>query len=144
VKLIFLEHRQKYSEMSTTRGGRNNRKVKNELKQGQPNEAGSSSFGEGEQPEKKKAEKRSGKRGLTSAEREAWRKNTKRKMKADTKATVRKELPEVLVSVLEEAHEGSCQHAKFLLEFAGPETLPDTKEENKNRSLAQMLVDRLG
>ena len=65
-------------------------------------------------------------------------------MKADTKATVRKELPEVLVSVLEEAHEGSCQHAKFLMEFAGPETLPDTKEENKNRSLAQMLVDRLG
>jgi len=128
--------------MSTTRGGRNNRKEKNELKKGQPTEAGSSSVGE--QPEKKKKEKRSGKRGFTEAEREAWRKNTKRKMKADTKATVRKELPEVLVSVLEEAHEGSCQHAKFLMEFAGPETLPDTKEENKNRSLAQMLVDRLG
>jgi hypothetical protein len=126
--------------MGTTKGGRKNSKAKNKLKQSQPKKAGSTSVGE----EKKKQDKRSGKRGLTAEERVAWRVNTKRKMKADTKATVRKELPEVLVSVLEEAHEGSCQHAKFLLEFAGPETLPDTKEEKRNRSLAQMLVDRLG
>jgi hypothetical protein len=130
--------------MGTTRGGRKNSKAKDKLKQSQPKEAGSTSLGDKEHPEKKEQDKRSGKRGLTAEERVAWRVNTKRKMKADTKATVRKELPEVLVSVLEEAHEGSCQHAKFLLEFAGPETLPDAKEEKKNRSLAQMLVDRLG
>jgi hypothetical protein len=123
--------------MGTTRGGKTKSK---RLKQGQPKEAGPASLGE----DKKKQAKKSGKRGLTEEQREAWRAKTKRKMKADTKATVRKELPEVLVSVLEEAHEGSCQHAKFLLEFAGPETLPDTKEEKKDRSLAQMLVDRLG
>ena len=130
--------------MSTSRGGRGNSKTKSKLKQGQPKKAGSTSFSEGEQPEKKTKDKRSGRRRLTEEEQVAWREKTKRKMKADTKATVRKELPEVLVSVLEEAHEGSCQHAKFLLEFAGAETLPDTKEEKKNRSLAQMLVDRLG
>jgi hypothetical protein len=128
--------------MGTTKGGKNT-KGKNGLKQGQPKKAGSSSLGEVERPEKKKPVKRLGKRRLTEDEHEAWRLNTKRKMKKDTKATVRKELPEVLVSVLEEAHDGSCQHAKFLLEFAGPDTLPDTKEEKKNRSLVALLAERL-
>jgi hypothetical protein len=50
----------------------------------------------------------------------------------------------VLVSVLEEAHEGSCQHAKFLLDYAGTDSLPDAKEVKKNRSLAELLVEKLG
>ena len=57
---------------------------------------------------------------------------------------MRTELPEVLVAVLEEAHEGSCQHAKFLFEFAGAESLPDAKEYKVNQSLTELLLESLG
>ena len=127
--------------MSTTKGSKrsksNEDEAKDKLKQGQP-EADPVSFG------RKKLDRRFGKRGFTEADRAKWREDTKRMMKKSPRTTVRKELPEVLVAVLEEAHEGSCQHAKFLFEFAGADTLPDAKEVKKNQTLTELLLENLG
>ena len=94
--------------------------------------------------EEGKPARRFGKRKLTEEQQLDWRTKTKRKMKRSPRTTLRDELPEVLVSVLEEAHEGSCQHAKFLLEYAGNDSLPDAKEVKKNKSLVELLVERIG
>src|SRR3954452_12781490 len=101
--------------MSTTRGGKRN-KASNELEKSQPTEAGSNPL------ERKKPDRRFGKRQFTKEPQEKWRKRTKTRMKKSPRSTLRNELPEVLVAVLEEAHEGSCQHAKFLLDYAGAES----------------------
>ena len=121
--------------MSTTRGGRQTKDAVEKDKSQQ--EAGSSSFSG-----RKKPDKRYGKRKLTAEQLAKWRKSTKRKMKVSAKGTLKEELPEVLVSVLEEAHEGSCQHAKFLMEVAGPEILYDKKQAAKNQSLVEMLLEK--
>jgi len=127
--------------MNNTRGGKGRKKKEDEIvetKKGQPEADPSSLTG------KKKPDRRFGKRGFTREQRENWREKTKRKMKKSPRTTVRTELPEVLVAVLEEAHEGSCQHAKFLFEFAGADTLPDAKEEKKSSSLTELLLEELG
>ena len=124
--------------MGTTRGG--NSKSKDKLEKGQPG-AGLSSL---EKEKKPKQDKRFGKRQMTKEELAAWRRKTTRKMKKSAQGTLTNQLPEVLVSVLEEAHEGSCQHAKFLLEVAGPDSLRDARVEKKNRSLTELLLEKLG
>ena len=128
--------------MGTTRGSKRHKPmgaVEEKLKEGQPR-ADPSSLGEG----KKKPDRRFGKRQLTKEQLAEWRRKTTRKMKSSAHATLTNQLPEVLVSVLEEAHDGSCQHAKFLLEFTGPDGLRDAKEEQKNRSLTELLLENLG
>jgi hypothetical protein len=121
----------------STKWGSKRTEVEVEKKESQP-EAGSLSFSG-----RKKPDKRYGKRKLTAEQLAKWRKSTARKMKKSAKGTLKQELPEVLVSVLEEAHDGSCQHAKFLLEVAGPEVLYDKKQAEKNQSLVEMLLERL-
>lgn len=125
--------------MSTNRRGKQRRTKKNvEIEKSQEESGSSSISGRG------KKDKRFGKRKLTAEQLAEWREKTAKKMKSSAKVTLKKELPEVLVSVLEEAHDGSCQHAKFLLEVAGPEVLHDKKQAAKNQSLVQMLLDRIG
>jgi len=75
--------------------------------------------------------------------RRLWRKNTERKMKKAPRTTVRKELPKVLVALLDEAQGGSCQHAKLLFEFANAGALPDAKEQEKSQSLTELLLEKL-
>jgi hypothetical protein len=81
---------------------------------------------------------------LTKEQKAAWRKKTKRKMKKAPRTTVREELPEVLVSLVEVARGGSCPHAKILMEFADAENIPDAKEQKKSQTLAELLLERLG
>jgi hypothetical protein len=76
-------------------------------------------------------------------EHENWKKNTERKMKKAPRSTVRKELPKVLVSLLDEAQKGSCQHAKLLFEFADASGLPDVKEQQKSQTLTELLLEKL-
>jgi hypothetical protein len=121
----------------STKWGSKRTEVEVEKKESQP-EAGSLSFSG-----RKKPDKRYGKRKLTAEELAEWRASTERKMKRSVKGALKGELPRVLVSVLEEAHDGSCQHAKFLLEVAGPEVLYDKKQAEKNQSLVEMLLERL-
>ena len=129
--------------MGTTRGGKRRKplgEAKEKLEKGQPG-ADPSSLSTCKKP---KQDRRFGKRQMTREELAEWRKSMKKKMKKSARSTLKTELPGVLVSVLEEAHEGSCQHAKFLLEFAGPDSLRDAKEEKRNRSLTELLLENLG
>jgi hypothetical protein len=125
--------------MSTTRGSKRGKTQDEVEKDKSQQDAGSSSFSG-----RKKPDKRFGKRKLTAEQLAKWRKSTARKMKRSAKGTLKQELPEVLVSVLEEAHDGSCQHAKFLMEISGPEVLYDKKQAEKNRSLVEMLLEKIG
>lgn len=138
MKLILFKHRQKFWSMGTTKGSRQSKASEVEKDKSQQ-EAGSSSL-----LGRKKQDKRYGKRKLTAEQLAKWRKTTKRKMKRSAKGTLKDELPEVLVSVLEEAHDGSCQHAKFLMEVAGPEVLYDRKQAEKQKSLVEMLLEKIG
>lgn len=74
---------------------------------------------------------------------ERWRKRTKGKMKKSPRSTVREELPDVLVALLEQAEMGNCQPAKLLFEFADVETLPDEKEKEKSQSLTELLLSKI-
>jgi hypothetical protein len=96
------------------------------------------------QPLENKKNRRPPRSPKTEAEKkEAWRKKTKRKMKKAPRTTVREELPDVLVSLVEVAREGSCPHAKILMEFADAENIPDAKEKQRSQTLAEMLIERI-
>lgn len=68
---------------------------------------------------------------------------TEKKLAKSPRTTVREKLPKVLVAVMRKANQGSCPHAKLLLDFADADNLPDAKEQKSSESLTELLLSEL-
>jgi hypothetical protein len=52
-------------------------------------------------------------------------------------------MPEIILAFVEQAKKGSCQHAKFLMEFTAEPQKKKNEEEPEEESLASILLKEL-
>src|SRR3954469_21622043 len=67
----------------------------------------------------------------------------KRRLASAPRATLKEEVAEMLAALIVEAEDGSCPHAKIVLDKVDLGELPDVKEDAKERSLMEMLLAKL-